>query len=646
MRENIINSTKLLAYRLSPILIVYLLYEITFVILKQPLGLHYACWISTVLPIFYLVVITVLGYFGKVPLTFVIISQIAVFCCGLNNSYYLLTSWAKSFPTPFTSVMLIKWLLGDNWYEQVLKFLILGFAPMALPIASVRVMLKSSRVTFSSLKRQPNQKTSNSFGSARFANKKEIEKLNTQSGIVIGKQATIRDYSEVTKVIDHIKNRKSSRNIIYQQPVHAILIAPSGYGKGVGVIIPTLLNYHGNVVVTDFKGENYYVTARRRAALGKKVYAFEPFRKMNLEYRCKINVLDLLIPDGMDIVHDTLAIAQLLCPVPQENFGNTKFFQENAGALIQCLIFYVVCSGEVKKEKQNLFKVCELLHLEPEARKFIIENIANSDYAFGAAARLANKLLSTYVEELSGIFSSAQTELRFLDDPYIREATNSSNIDIREIVSGSADLFICMPPDYVEDNPRIARLLTGMIFKLMEKNKTFAGQDKLLMLLDELPAYQYLPFVDKCLNHGRAFNVRLFGVAVSIEKLRHTYPKSWQTFLGSDLAIFCGFTEIETQSYLSKSLGRYTVAISSANKSHGTQQKSIIFSNSSSTQEGDTMSETSRLLLTEDELGAIGDKVIIAFVRDGRPIICHKAVYYSDKAWKGQWDNNPIESKC
>jgi type IV secretion system protein VirD4 len=161
------------------------------------------------------------------------------------------------------------------------------------------------------------------------------------------------------------------------------------------------------------------------------------------------------------------------------------------------------------------------------------------------------------------------------------------------------------------------------------------------MLLDELPAYQYLPFVDKCLNHGRAFNISLLGVAVSIEKLRATYPKSWKTFLGSDLVIFCGFAEAEVRSYLSKALGNRTICVQSSNQSYGVQQK--FANNSSSKQEGDSLSETSRALLTEDELASIKDKVIIALVKDSRPIICHKAVYYKDRAWKGLWDDNPLE---
>ena len=41
---------------------------------------------------------------------------------------------------------------------------------------------------------------------------------------------------------------------------HLMTVAPTGAGKGVGLIIPALLSYPGSVIVTDIKGENYQVT--------------------------------------------------------------------------------------------------------------------------------------------------------------------------------------------------------------------------------------------------------------------------------------------------------------------------------------------------------------------------------------------------
>ena len=39
---------------------------------------------------------------------------------------------------------------------------------------------------------------------------------------------------------------------------------PAGAGKGIAVLIPNLLSYRGNCVVTDPKGELFNLTARHR----------------------------------------------------------------------------------------------------------------------------------------------------------------------------------------------------------------------------------------------------------------------------------------------------------------------------------------------------------------------------------------------
>ncbi len=47
-----------------------------------------------------------------------------------------------------------------------------------------------------------------------------------------------------------------------------MVFAANGAGKGLGVVVPTLLDYPGSMLVTDPKGENYAVTHRRRANFG------------------------------------------------------------------------------------------------------------------------------------------------------------------------------------------------------------------------------------------------------------------------------------------------------------------------------------------------------------------------------------------
>ncbi|RCX07126.1 type IV secretory system conjugative DNA transfer family protein, partial [Extensimonas vulgaris] len=51
---------------------------------------------------------------------------------------------------------------------------------------------------------------------------------------------------------------------------HVVTVAPTGSGKGIGAVIPNLLDYPGSALVLDVKGENAAVTARARRELGHK----------------------------------------------------------------------------------------------------------------------------------------------------------------------------------------------------------------------------------------------------------------------------------------------------------------------------------------------------------------------------------------
>ena len=66
--------------------------------------------------------------------------------------------------------------------------------------------------------------------------------------------------------------------ILYGEDRHLLTIAPTGAGKGRGVIIPNLLRFEGSVIVIDPKGETWHVTARRRKEMGQEVRLLDPLR--------------------------------------------------------------------------------------------------------------------------------------------------------------------------------------------------------------------------------------------------------------------------------------------------------------------------------------------------------------------------------
>src|SRR4029450_5304356 len=67
--------------------------------------------------------------------------------------------------------------------------------------------------------------------------------------------------------------RKDSRR--HTGPEHVLCFAPTRSGKGVGLVVPTLLTWPGSAIVHDIKGENWTLTAGWRSRFGRAVL-FDP----------------------------------------------------------------------------------------------------------------------------------------------------------------------------------------------------------------------------------------------------------------------------------------------------------------------------------------------------------------------------------
>ena len=90
-----------------------------------------------------------------------------------------------------------------------------------------------------------------------------------------------------------------------------LCFAPTRSGKGVGLVVPTLLAWSGSAIVHDIKGENWSLTAGWRARFGR-VLLFDPtnpdsaaynplleVRRGDAEVRDVQNVADILVdPEG------------------------------------------------------------------------------------------------------------------------------------------------------------------------------------------------------------------------------------------------------------------------------------------------------------------------------------------------------------
>jgi type IV secretion system protein VirD4 len=215
--------------------------------------------------------------------------------------------------------------------------------------------------------------------------------------------------------------RLGRRVLRYDGEGHVITIAPTRTGKGVSAVIPNLLHYPGSVVVTDPKGENHAVTARRRGQLGSRVHALDPFGVVG--GTAAFNPFDLVEADSPEANDDAWMLADMLV-VPDGRLHDETFWNEEARALLAGLVLHVTASAP--PELRNLAHVRSLLTLPPEQFDVLLQKMLESEAVSGLVSRSAARLLQKADRERSGVISSAQSRTHFLDSPRIARVPSAS----------------------------------------------------------------------------------------------------------------------------------------------------------------------------------------------------------------------------
>ena len=114
-------------------------------------------------------------------------------------------------------------------------------------------------------------KTITTYGSARWATKAEVggAGLLHPDGVILGRFG--HDY------------------LRHDGPEHVLCFAPTRSGKGVGLVVPSLLTWPGSAIVHDIKGENWQLTAGWRARFSR-VLLFDPTNPASAAYNPLLEV--------------------------------------------------------------------------------------------------------------------------------------------------------------------------------------------------------------------------------------------------------------------------------------------------------------------------------------------------------------------
>lgn len=426
---------------------------------------------------------------------------------------------------------------------------------------------------------------------------------------------------------------------------HVVTVAPTGSGKGIGAVIPNLLDYPGSALVLDVKGENAAVTARARRALGQAVHLVDPFA-VNGNGGAAFNVLDRLDTASPDCVSESAILADALVIV--ESKGDGVHFDESAKSFLQGLMLHVAGLDDV--ERRNLGELRRLLTAgESEFFELLSMMAADDSAAFGIPARSANTLMGMADKERGSVLSTARRNTAFLDDPRIAAALSRSDFDLSEIKAKAMTIYLVMPANRIGPNARFLRLFISSVIAAVTSS-TVQPAHRVAFLLDEFGQLGYMKQIEDAVSLLRGYGLAFWVFIQDLSQLKGTYPK-WQTFLANSAKSFYGTDDYDTAKYVSDSLGQGTIEFETQNEGRSSGRN---FSGSDSgggsagsnrgKSSGKSQQFTGRHLLTPDEVMRLGPEKPIVLVKGEFPYQLTRLNYLVDAEYAGKADPNPYHS--
>ncbi len=348
-----------------------------------------------------------------------------------------------------------------------------------------------------------------------------------------------------------------------------ITIAPNRSGKGTSVIVPNLLNCKMGMVVTDPKGENAWITARRRLQLGQSVAIIDPFNWVNDKFG-----------------NDKRSAAAGLTPLPVTRFNplshlqpDSPSFADEVDYLADAMVHYSgqgdphwvdsakqLISGLIAFHAQSLGKQASLSLI----RDVLTQSVTDlADTIGGMVAQapntLASRRLRKFVEagdskELGSVINTAVTQTSFLDNDSIRNSTSAHDFDEAAFIGGRMTVYLVLPAEKLKQHNRWLRLiLSSLIARLVQRQDT---SRKVVFMLDEFGTIGHLQAIEDAFGLFPGYGVHSWIFPQDLSQLKRDYPAGWQNFIANaEVLQAFNIKSLETAEYLSKMVGNTTVAV-------------------------------------------------------------------------------------
>lgn len=402
----------------------------------------------------------------------------------LGPAWFMLFDWPIYKP----------WQLFDWWYRYE------AYAPQVFDkagmLAGTSGFMGCAAAVAGALWRARQSRLVTTYGSSRWATLKEIREaeLFRFSGVFLGKL--------------------NDAYLRHDGPEHVMAFAPTRSGKGVGLVVPTLLSWMGSAVIHDIKGENWQLTAGWRSTFSHALL-FNPTDSRSAKYNPLLEVRK-----GPDEVRDVQNIADILVD-PEGALEQRNHWEKTSHSLLVGAILHVLYA----EEEKTLARVATFLS-DPE-RSFVstLRAMMSTNHlgtvenpkVHPVVASAAREVLNKSDNERSGVLSTAMSFLGLYRDPTVAEATSACDWRIADLMDAKhpVSLYLVIPPSDISRTKPLVRLILNQIGRRLterlEGDPKKHRSHQLLMMLDEFPALGRLDFFETALAFMAGYGIRAYS---------------------------------------------------------------------------------------------------------------------------------------
>lgn len=549
----------------------------------------------------------------------------------LGEPYVVLFSYPVYFPW--------QWFFWDYHYG--------AYAPSifqkAFVLTYVSVFLMFGVMIVLAIRRAKKKQNNGAYGTARWAGKEELNNagLLGDEGVILAQTGDAKFHSEIENKhgkheVKWVMDKPGWDILRHSGPEHVFCFAPTRSGKGVGLVIPTLLTWTGSCIVYDIKKENWTATAGWRKQFSHCL-CFDPTAHDSVRF----NPLMEIRKDHE--VRDVQNIADILVD-PDGSKEKRDHWEKTGHALLVGVVLHVLYAEEDK----TLYGVANFLS-DParsiyETLNYMLNYPHLGDRAHPTVAKCAREMLNKSENELSSVVSTANSFLSLYQDPIIARNTAVSDFSISSLMNSNSpvSLYLVVPPSDIERTKPLMRLVLNQMGRRLTEKMDFSKphyKHRLLMMLDEFPSLGRLGFFETELAYMAGYGIKCFMIAQSLNQIEKAYGQNNSILDNSHVRVTYGALDERTAKRISDMLGQATEIRQQVNHA-GSRLAPWLGHIMVSSQ------ENARALLTPGEVLQLPGDEALVLVGGIPPYRAKKLMYYQDKRFDGRaWRPAPESGK-